>query len=99
MVGQIAFGIATWRASLLPWYVGLALVLWEPGSIAAGLLLAPIAPLHERGSYSAGLEKGLAVTVMAYGLCAYRRAKCSEAVLQESSATIEGTSSPILRTK
>jgi hypothetical protein len=49
MVGQIAFGIATWRASVLPWYVGLALVLWEPGATAAGLLLAPIAPLHERG--------------------------------------------------
>jgi len=95
MVGQIAFGIATWRARVLPWYVGLALVLWEPGSIAAGLLLAPIAPLHERGSYSAGLEKGLALAVMAYGLRAYRNAKCSEAVWQESSSTIERTSSPI----
>jgi hypothetical protein len=72
MVGQIAFGIATWRARVFPWYLGLALVLWEPGSIIAGLLLAPIAPLHERDSYSAGLEKGFAMAVMAYGLRAYR---------------------------
>ena len=81
MVGLIAFGMATWRASVLRWYVGLALVLWEPGSIAVGLLLAPIAPLHERGSYTAGLEKGLALAVMAYGLRVYRNAPCSEAVL------------------
>src|SRR5438445_12212919 len=41
-LGLIAFGIATWRARVLPRYVALALMLWEPGSIATGLLLAPI---------------------------------------------------------
>jgi len=66
--GLIAFGVATWRAKVLPWFVGLALILWEPGSIAIGLLLAPISPLRDRGSYSAGLWKGFAIAIVAFGL-------------------------------
>lgn len=67
-LGLIAFGIGTWRARVLPWYAGLSMILWEPGSIATGLLLAPIAPLHERGGYSAGVWKGAAIAVLAYAL-------------------------------
>ena len=67
------FGAGTWRAGVVPWYVGLALILLEPGSIVTGLLLSPIAPLHDRGGYSAGVEKGLAVAVIAIGLRAWRR--------------------------
>jgi hypothetical protein len=66
--GLIAYGVVTWRARVLPWYAALGLVLWEPGSIATGLLLSPIAPLLDRGAYSAGLEKGLATAVIAFGL-------------------------------
>ena len=66
--GLIVYGVATWKAKVLPWYAGLSFMLWEPGSIATGLLLAPIAPLHERGGYSAGVWKGLAIGVVAYGL-------------------------------
>jgi hypothetical protein len=67
-LGLIAFGIATWRARVFPRYVALALILWEPGSIATGLLLAPISPLHDRGAYSAGVWKGLATALIAAGL-------------------------------
>jgi hypothetical protein len=37
----------------------------EPGSLIAGLILAPIAGLHELGSYSAGLVKGLVTLLVA----------------------------------
>lgn len=67
-VGLIVYGLATWRAKILPWYAGLALILWEPGSIATGLILAPISPLRDRGTYSAGIWKGLAIGVVAFGL-------------------------------
>ncbi len=68
--GLAAFGIATWLAKVLPWYAALALILWEPGSPVCALLLAPISPLRESGSYSAGLEKGLAIGIVACGLWA-----------------------------
>ena len=67
-VGLTAFGIATWRTRVLPWYAGLSMILWEPGSIATGVALAVIAPLHERGSYTAGVWKGAAIAVVAYAL-------------------------------
>src|SRR4051812_46382074 len=40
----------------------------EPGSILTGLALSPIAPLHDRGAYSAGIEKGLALALIAWEL-------------------------------
>jgi hypothetical protein len=67
-VGLIVYGIVTWRAKVLHWSSGLGLMLWEPGSIAAGLLLAPISPLRDRGSYSAGVWKGFAIGVVGFGL-------------------------------
>lgn len=78
-VGLIVFGLGTWKAGKLPKYVALALILLEPGSILTGLVLSPIAPLHDRGGYSAGVEKGLALAFIAYGLRSYlRRSKASE---------------------
>jgi hypothetical protein len=67
-LGLILFGIGTWQARLLPRYVALALILLEPGSILTGLALSPVAPLHDRGAYSAGIEKGLALALIACGL-------------------------------
>jgi hypothetical protein len=61
----IIFGLGTWRANVFPRYVAAALVLLEPGSILAGLALSPIAPLHPRGGYSAGVEKGAALALIA----------------------------------
>lgn len=68
MIGLIFFGIATWKAKMLPAYVGLSLILLEPGSILTGLALSPISPLHDRGGYSAGVEKGLALMLIGFGL-------------------------------
>ena len=78
-VGLIAFGVGTWRARVLPRHVGLGLILWEPGSIATGLMLSPVSPLRDRGSYSAGLWKGLAVAAAAWGMQALsRRSKAAQ---------------------
>lgn len=68
IVGMLLYGIGILRAKVLPKYAGWALILFEPGSILTGLALSPIAPLHERGGYSAGVEKGLAVFFMAWGM-------------------------------
>lgn len=73
MLGQIAYGVATWRVHLFPRYVALALILWEPGSILTGVLLAPISPLRDRGAYSAGLEKGVGTLFLGIGLWIYSR--------------------------
>ena len=75
MVGLIGFGVGTWLARVLPRYVALTLILLEPGSIATGLALAPIAPLHNRGAYSAGIEKGLCLVLIGMGLQSVLRAK------------------------
>ena len=74
IVTMLVFGVATWKTKVLPWYVGLALILFEPLSIATGLALSPIAPLHDRGGYSAGVEKGVAIAVIAVGMRAFARA-------------------------
>jgi hypothetical protein len=67
-VGLVGFGIGTWQAKVLPRYVALTLILLEPGSILTGVLLVPVAPLHPRGGYSAGVEKGLCLAIMGMGL-------------------------------
>jgi hypothetical protein len=77
-VALFVFGVGTWRAGAVPWYVGLALTLLEPGSIVTGLLLSPIAPLHERGGYSAGVEKGLVVAGIVIGLRVWLRRERGE---------------------
>jgi hypothetical protein len=67
-VGLIGFGLGTWQAKVLPRYVALTLILLEPLSILTGVLLAPVSPLHPRGGYSAGVEKGLCLALIGMGL-------------------------------
>jgi hypothetical protein len=86
--GLMVFGIATLRAGVFPRFVGIALLLLEPGSILTGLALAPISPLHDRGSYSAGVEKGLALALVSYGFM----------ILQERSPALNSTA-PLLQTE
>ena len=64
----IAFGVATLKLRMLPPYVGVTLILLEPGSILTGVALAPVAPLRDHGAYSAGVEKGLAMAIVGIGL-------------------------------
>jgi len=72
IVGLLVYGVATWRTGVLPRWAALAIILFEPGSVAFGLALSPIAPIHDRGAYSAGVEKGIALAVIALGLLAVR---------------------------
>ena len=72
IVGLVVYGIATWKTGVLPWWSAVAIILFEPGSVAFGLALSPIAPIHDRGAYSAGVEKGIALAVVAIGLVAVR---------------------------
>ena len=67
-VGLILFGAGTIKAKVVPRYVGWVLIFLEPGSILCGLALSPIAPLLDRGAYSAGIEKGAAVAVLGFAL-------------------------------
>jgi len=68
LVAMVPFGVATVRAGVVPAHVGVALALLEPGSLLTGILLSPVAGLHDRGSYSAGLEKGLVTFLVARAL-------------------------------
>lgn len=61
------FGIATLRAGVFPKYVGISLILLEPGSLLTGIALSPIAPLSGHGAYSAGIEKGAVLAILACG--------------------------------
>lgn len=63
-VGLIVYGIASWRTRIFPRYVALTLILFEPASILTGVALSPIAPLHDSGSYTGGLEKAVAVMIL-----------------------------------
>jgi hypothetical protein len=65
LAAMVAFGIATARAGAVPRYVGVALALLEPGALLTGLLLSPILPIYDRGSYYGGVEKGLIILLLA----------------------------------
>ncbi len=71
--GLILFGVAAARARVFPSYVGIAIVLLEPGSILTGLALSPIAPLREHGAYTAGVEKGAVLALVSLGFLAVRK--------------------------
>ncbi len=73
MIGLTVFGIGTLIAKTLPKYVGIAILLLEPGSLVTGLLLSPLAPVRDHGSYTAGVEKGLAMALVAIGMRSLRR--------------------------
>ncbi len=63
-VGLIVYGVATWRIRIFPRYVAWTLILFEPASILTGVALSPIAPLHDSGSYTGGIEKAVAVLIL-----------------------------------
>ena len=66
--GLIVYGIACWRTRIFPRYVAVTLILFEPASILAGVALSPIAPLHDSGSYTGGVEKAVAVMILGYAI-------------------------------
>lgn len=62
--GADRYGIASWRIRVFPRYVAWTLILFEPASILTGVALSPIAPLHDSGSYTGGIEKAVAVLIL-----------------------------------
>ena len=67
-VGLIVYGIACWRTRIFPRYVAVTLILFEPASIFTGVALSPIAPLHDSGSYTGGVEKAVAVMILGFAI-------------------------------
>ena len=63
-MGLIVYGIASWRTRIFPRYVAATLILFEPASILTGVALSPIAPLHDSGSYTGGIEKAVGVLIL-----------------------------------
>jgi hypothetical protein len=93
LAAMVPFGVATARAGVVPAHVGVALALLEPGSLIAGIVLSPVAGLHERGSYSAGLEKALVTFLLARAL--WRLAsRTGTAVEPRTSRTAKGAAIP-----
>lgn len=72
--GLVLFGIATLRARVVPRYVGRAILLLEPASIATGLALSPLLGLHDHGSYSGALPKAIVLALVARALNSHRSA-------------------------
>ncbi len=68
IAAMVAFGVATVRAGVLPRRTGWAIILLEPLSIVAGVVLSPIAGLYDRGNFSGAVEKGIALWLIAAAL-------------------------------
>jgi len=82
MLGGLLFGIATFRAGILP--------RWAAGLLAATAALTPLAALLPHNIQRlAAMPMGLALAVLGYTLWTERRAQASEAVA--------GKESPLLR--
>lgn len=68
VVTMIVVGVSTVRARVFPRRVGLAIALAEPATVALGLALSPIAPLHDYGGYTGALGLAAAMAVIAVDL-------------------------------
>ncbi|MGY1718326.1 hypothetical protein ACI8AG_04685 [Blastococcus sp. SYSU DS0552] len=68
MGGLVSWGASLIRAGVLPRYAGWALILLEPGSIAAGVALAPIAGLSDHGGFSGAIAKAGALCAVAVAM-------------------------------
>jgi hypothetical protein len=75
MLGGLVFGIATYRARVLP--------RWPAGLLAVVALLTPAAALlpHATQRLAAGMPMGIAIAWLGYALWAEQRAPASESVL------------------
>jgi hypothetical protein len=68
-VGLVGAGVATYRAGLVPKRYGVLLAGLEVLSVLNGILLSPIAGLHDRGSYSGGIAKGVVLLLVMRAAC------------------------------
>lgn len=79
MGGLMAFGIGTARAGVFPRRVGVAIAASQLLTMATGVALSPLVPLHDYGSYSGGLAHGAVLLVLAASLRSYARSADSVA--------------------
>ncbi|HSU18922.1 MAG TPA: hypothetical protein VLI45_04195 [Acidobacteriaceae bacterium] len=74
LAGLACFGVGTLSARALPWYAGLALIVLEPASVVAALVLPHIAPLAHRVAYTGHLGIAFAMLAVALGMRKYAKA-------------------------
>jgi hypothetical protein len=68
IVGMVAFGVATARAGVLTRRDGWLLALSQPLTMVTSLVLSPIAPLAERGTFSGTIAHGVVMLLLATSL-------------------------------
>jgi hypothetical protein len=85
-VGLVCAGAATYRAELVPRRYGVLLAGLEVLSVLNGILFSPIAGLHDRGSYSGGIAKGIVLLLV-------MRAACRAAAGEETSRNAQEVAS------
>ena len=73
LIGLTSFGIGTLLAGAVPKKAGWGLILLEPGSVLAAVILSPISPVRDRGAYSGNVVKGTALLMVALALQAVAR--------------------------
>jgi len=83
IIGPLLFGIATFRARILPRWAGVFLTL--------AAVLIPVGGMfpHEYQTMIAMIPIGLAVAWLGYALFAERRENASEALLDQATVTVE----------
>lgn len=74
LAGLACFGVGTLSARALPWYAGLALIVLEPASVVAALVVPHIAPLVHRVAYTGHLGIAFAMLAVALGMRKYAKA-------------------------
>ena len=94
MGSLVAFGIGTARAGVLPRRVGLAIAASQLLTMATGLALSPLVPLHDYGSYSGGLAHGAVMLILAASLRTYARSADSIAPRRRPRLLISRRSCP-----
>ena len=77
-LGLVGAGVATYGAGLVPKRYGVLLAVLEVLSVLNGILLSPIAGLHDRGSYSGGIAKGVVLLLIMRAACRAARNESQE---------------------
>ena len=77
LVGTVLFGVALYRAGVLPKPLAIGFAATQLGTMATGLALSPWVPLADDGSYSGAVFHGVVFTSLAVWLI--RRAKSTGA--------------------
>jgi hypothetical protein len=72
IAGNIAYGVITLRARIMPPIVGVLLIACQPATMMLGVLLKPVAGLHDFGSYSGAIGNACAFGAIGVALATKR---------------------------